>query len=161
MLPQELWKQIQGYEGLYAVSTYGNVMSLRSKKILKPLNSHGYDRVVLSFKGKIERCLVHRLVAQAFIPNPDGLPQINHKDENKKNNFVDNLEWCTPLYNTRYGTGIERQSKARIGVPLTEERKLNISKACKGRNPPIHTAEGRKRMSEAAKRRWNEWRSAQ
>jgi len=160
MLPQELWKPIPEYEGYYEVSSYGNVRNVRTGRVLKPLNNHGYKRVNLS-KGNVQKLYqVHRLVAFAFIPNPEGLPQINHKDENPNNNCVENLEWCTPLYNVRYGTGVIRQSMKRKGVPLTEERKKKISQSCKGRKPPIHTLEGRKKMSEAARMHWQKVRAS-
>lgn len=117
----EVWKDIAGYEGLYQVSNQGNVRSLDrvsehnfSGKITlkgtekKPSFDGKYLFVVLSKEGKRKQVTVHRLVAEAFIPNPQGLPCVNHKDENKKNNVVDNLEWCTNKYNSNYGTCIER-----------------------------------------------------
>lgn len=117
----ELWKDIPGYEGLYQVSNIGNVKSVdrhrpdkngryvfhQGKKLTPQLND-GYMYVILSKDGKQYSCKVHRLVAMAFIPNPENLPYINHKDENKSNNCVDNLEWCSKSYNDRYGTTPER-----------------------------------------------------
>lgn len=110
----EEWRSIEGYEGLYEVSSYGRVRSLDRYEI----NNLGYKRLlkgkilspgikkdgyfIVSLKNKNFR--VHRLVAQAFIPNPEGLPQVNHKDEDKSNNNVDNLEWCDSKYNNNYGT---------------------------------------------------------
>ena len=110
----EEWKDIDEYEGLYQVSNLGRVKSLKfgKERILKPdtiLN--GYLRVQLWKNSKGIRYLVHRLVAQAFIDNPDKLPMINHKDENPSNNCVDNLEWCTHKYNINYGTCIQRMSE--------------------------------------------------
>lgn len=127
-LANEEWRAIKGYEGLYEVSNLGRVRSLdrmyykhykdgrviRTKlrgRILKPTinnNGAGYYMVSLVYKNVYVTRTVHRLVAIAFIPNPDNLPEVNHKDENTRNNCVDNLEWCTRLYNARYGTGIER-----------------------------------------------------
>lgn len=118
----EIWKDIEGYEGLYQVSSEGNVKSLEReviykdgrKKTLKEKILHnfisdlGYFHVMLSKNGISKRYKVHRLVAKAFIPNPNNLPIINHKDENKTNNKVENLEWCTQYYNIHYGTMIER-----------------------------------------------------
>lgn len=110
---KELWKDIPNYEGLYQVSNKGNVKSFRqssklgkvSEYILKPtVANNGYCQVALYNNTKKKKFLVHRLVASAFIPNPDNLPQINHKDENRLNNRADNLEWCTAEYNNAYGT---------------------------------------------------------
>lgn len=114
----EVYKSISGYEGLYQVSNMGNIKSLDrennigkhvTSKILKQTQTKdGYMRVQLSKSGITKSFRVHRLVAQAFTPNLDNLPQVNHKDENKENNCVDNLEWCTAEYNTNYGTRNER-----------------------------------------------------
>lgn len=106
---KEIWKIIENY-GNYMVSNLGRVKSLKTSTILKERSTkEGYVRVVLWEKGKGKSCLIHRLVAQAFIPNPDSLPEVNHKDENKLNNSVENLEWCTHQYNCNYGTGKQRQ----------------------------------------------------
>lgn len=114
----EIWKDIQGFENLYQVSNLGRVKSLNYKhtgkeKILKLTKSNGYLDVILYNAGEYKHCLVHRLVAQAFIPNINSSLQVNHKDENKLNNRVDNLEWCTPKYNSNYGTKTIRFSKSR------------------------------------------------
>lgn len=110
----EIWKNIQGYEGLYQVSNLGRVKSLEKQrdngkgiyftkeKILKLNNDKNYLGVCLFKNNKRKPFKVHRLVAEAFIPNPDNLPQVNHKDENKQNNRADNLEWCTQKYNNNY-----------------------------------------------------------
>ena len=117
---QEIFKDIKGFEGLYQVSNLGNVRSLPhlGKKInriygghllIPQLNLKGYPSVVLHKDNKyVKTARVHRLVAETFIPNPDNLPQVNHKDEDKTNNKVDNLEWCTNKYNETYGTKIQR-----------------------------------------------------
>lgn len=104
----ETWKPVVGYEGLYEVSDLGNVRSLNwhNEKYarnlwLKPHNK-GYFQVELVRNKEKKMHMVHRLVAIAFIPNPLNLPQVNHKDENKKNNAVENLEWCDNRYNVKY-----------------------------------------------------------
>ena len=112
---EEQWKDIiiekngvtYDYTGLYQVSNLGRVRSLgndktRKERILKPkINNKGYLQVILCKNGKVKTFLVHRLVATAFIPNPDNLPVVNHRDENPLNNCVDNLEWCTQKYNVQ------------------------------------------------------------
>lgn len=108
----EEWRTICGYEGLYQVSNYGKVKSLKydKEKILKfGKKKNGYLFVILCKEGKKKQFLVHRLVVNAFIPNPSSLPCVNHKDENKTNNQVDNLEWCTYQYNIKYGTCQQRK----------------------------------------------------
>ncbi len=110
-MKQEKWLPVSGYEGLYEVSDTGRIRSLfRYKKELKPCHStNGYLYVQL-FKGKKgKNHFIHRLVANAFIENPDGKPFVNHKDETRTNNCVDNLEWVTNVENCRYGTAIERR----------------------------------------------------
>lgn len=116
----EIWKDIEGYEGLYQVSNLGNVKSLNKRKgrILKLTKDHfGYLRVNLykDFKYKIHK--VHRLVAQAFIENSNNYPIINHKDEDKTNNKVENLEWCDHKYNNNYGTVRKRQKQTATNNP--------------------------------------------
>lgn len=114
---KEIWKTIEKYPD-YMVSNFGRVKrkgnaNLRKEKILKTSkNSGGYLKVVLSKKGHTKTFFVHRLVALSFLPNPNNYPQINHKDENKENNRIDNLEWCTSKYNSNYGTVKERTVKS-------------------------------------------------
>ena len=140
---KEIWKDIEGYEGLYQVSNLGNVKSLektsknrwgqycKNEKILKPLIlTKGYLSVFLYTTTTKTNKKIHRLVAQAFLPNPDNLPQVNHKDEDKTNNVVwinedgsidyekKNLEWCTNEYNSNYGT-----RKKRVSIKLTNGKK--------------------------------------
>lgn len=153
-------KDVKGYEGFYKVDDCGNVYSLKRATtkggVISPQKTHnGYYRVGLSKNGKLKHHFVHRIVADAFIPNPYNLSQINHKDENKTNNGVDNLEWCEQLYNVRYGTGIKRQVLKRTGVKHSEERKTKISQTLKGRKPPVLTEEGRLKCKIAAQERWN------
>ena len=120
----EIWKDIEGYEGLYQVSNKGRVKSLYkgSERILKPHdNGRGYLRVHLTKENTSKNIRVHRLVALAFIPNPNNLPEINHRDENKKNNCVENLEWCDRGYNVNYGTRNERVSRKILQYSKSEE----------------------------------------
>ena len=112
---EEVWKDVVGFEGIYQVSITGIVRRLypNKTKILKQCKAGGrtnkeYLYVNMSANGKYRSSSVHRLVAEAFIPNPERLPQVNHKDEDKFNNCVDNLEWCTASYNNSYGTKISR-----------------------------------------------------
>ena len=118
---KEIWKDIKGYEGSYQVSNLGNIRNLNFHRegktlLLKPtINNRGYKRVWLYKNSKNEAYLVHRLVAIAFIPNPNNYTVINHKDENPSNNCVDNLEWCTQHYNMNYGSVKEKISKAKKG----------------------------------------------
>lgn len=113
---EEIWKDIEGYENQYQVSNFGNVKSLKRKKpfLMKPKLNIGYLSVELQFKQHKKWFRIHRLVAQAFLPNPNNLPQVNHLDENKLNNRADNLEWSTPKSNINYGTRNERVSKKLI-----------------------------------------------
>lgn len=107
---KEIWKDIKGYEGLYQISNLGRVKSFsragtRTKKerILKTRFSYkGYERINLSKEDIDKTHFIHRLVAQAFIPNPYNYKEINHKDENSRNNKVSNLEWCDRSYNINY-----------------------------------------------------------
>ena len=110
--------EIRGYEGLYWINRDGVIKS--KYKIKTPsINKDEYYIVGLSKNGKRKSFYVHRLLAETFIPNPDNLPQVNHKDENKLNNSLDNLEWCTQSYNFYYGTRGERSSKTqRLTSPL-------------------------------------------
>lgn len=101
----EIWKDVAGYEGLYQISNLGRVKGLKRNKILALKDNQGYLKIGLRKpKDKQRFFSVHRLVAIAFIPNPNNYPQINHKDECKTNNCVSNLEWCTAKYNCNYGT---------------------------------------------------------
>ena len=102
---EEIFKDIKGYEGLYQVSNFGNVKSLdyrhtgKERLLKQAIDKHSYHRICLWSYGEPKWFSIHRLVAESFIPNPDNLPCVNHKDENKHNNHVDNLEWCTYEYN--------------------------------------------------------------
>lgn len=131
----EIWKPVVGYEGLYEVSNTGEVRSLfRYKKLLKPtVARNGYCAVELFKNKKRKRILVHRLVALAFIPNPDNLPMVNHKDETRDNNCVENLEWCTAKYNMNFGT-LQRRRCSHTDYKkeiYAENARKNGKKVCK------------------------------
>lgn len=115
-MKQEEWKPIEGYEGLYEISNYGRVKSFHyckkqksNYRILVPVKQKtGYFTVNLYKNRKAKVSFVHRLVAQTFVPNPENLNVVNHKDENMENNYFENLEWCTHKYNLSYGTTRKR-----------------------------------------------------
>ena len=124
----EEWRDVIGYEGLYQVSNHARIRSverivkhskggdklLRSKE-KKPFHtSNGRMRVELSKNGVNKKHSLHVIVAKAFVPNPKNLEEVNHKDENPKNNCPENLEWCTHLYNMNYGTRTQRASESRF-----------------------------------------------
>ena len=102
---------IKGYEGLYAITEQGEIWSYYLNDFKSQTDNKGYKYVSLFKNGKSKFIAVHRLVAQTFIPNPNNLPEVNHIDENKANNNVNNLEWCTQKYNKGYGTARERAAK--------------------------------------------------
>lgn len=118
----EVWKQVRGYEGLYEVSNMGNVKSLthtdrlnrvHNGRVLKPqLHNKGYLQLMLCKDGEKKRKYIHRLVAEAFVenPNPQKYTEINHIDENKQNNIAENIEWCYHKYNMRHGTLHKRKA---------------------------------------------------
>lgn len=137
---KEIWKDIKDYEGLYQVSNLGNVKSMgRYKKtcgnslywlkerIMKPLKStSGYLQVGLFDRnGKCKKMFIHRLVALTFLSNTYNLPEVNHKDECKTNNRLDNLEWCDSKYNNNYGTHNDRGAIAR-SKPIKQFSKYGI-----------------------------------
>lgn len=128
----EIWKEIDGYGGKYFISNYGRLKSFaqdrKNGKIKTGNLTHkGYLTVLLyDSEGNKKWFPVHRLVANAFIDNPDGLPQVNHKDEIKTNNCVDNLEWCTNEYNVNYGTRNERTALANVCCPTTSKKIYSV-----------------------------------
>lgn len=129
-LPGEEWRPVKNFEGKYMVSSFGRVAALsfpiEAGKLHYSRKQHllsvhryvnGYYGTALSVgKNHHKGIKIHRLVADAFIPNPDNLPHINHKDEDKSNNRVENLEWCTVKYNVNYGTGCQRSARTRIAT---------------------------------------------
>ena len=144
-------KPVVGYEGYYEVDMYGNVYSVartvqvndngriydkpvKEKKLTASKHSCGYRTVALTRNGKTEQQYIHRIVAEAYIPNPQNLPYINHKDEDKTNNFVGNLEWCTASYNNTYnGKNIKHSEKLK-GRKFTEEHKEKIRQSNIGKH---------------------------
>ena len=141
----ETWKPVVGYEGFYEVSDLGRVRSLPRKGskrletwkdgysqrgcVLKPQKrKNGYLFVNLCRNGEKKMANIHRLVAEAFIPNPRSCKEVNHKDESRDNNCVENLEWCTHIENCNYGTAIERRAKRqRNGGPSKPVDQLDLN----------------------------------
>ena len=140
----EIWKTVivndEVYEN-YMVSNLGNVKSLYNnrhkiyrEKILKP-HKDGNGYLMVNLCGgirKMKSYRIHKLVSNTFIPNPNKFPQVNHKDENKENNCVENLEWCNAMYNTNYGTRNKRASESRKGTHPSKETRIKLSEARKG-----------------------------
>lgn len=141
-------KPVVGYENRYEVDALGNVFSvdrtvvvndngriyekhIGGRTLKTSLHTAGYKVVGLTKNGKTKLLYVHRIVAEAFIPNPLKLPFINHKDENKENDCVENLEWCTPLYNNTYGDKTKRQAEKIKGRTQSEEHRRKRSTAMK------------------------------
>lgn len=135
---------VKGYEGYYSVDNLGNVYSedrtiivmidgkrqekhIKGKQMIPQTGTTGYEKVMLCKNGGYKMARVHRLVAEAFIPNPNNLPMVNHKDENKLNNCVDNLEWCDNSYNVRYNGASKRAGDKKRGRRWTDEHKNKIS----------------------------------
>ena len=139
---QEIWKDVIGYEEQYQVSSLGNIRSkdrmiidclgrkrtLKSHKIRIQTSKIGYKQVLLHKGGKVKTRLVHRLVAEAFIPKTEtSKNEINHKDENKANNNIDNLEWCDHKYNINFGTRTEKPAKKCINTRKTRKKLTSIN----------------------------------
>lgn len=139
---EEIWKPLKGYEGLYEVSSMGRVKYLnsRSKNNIKSgfcYGDSGYVGVELFKNKKRKKMLIHRAVAKSFIPNPENKPWVNHIDSDRKNNRLDNLEWCTPLENYEHalakGRVLDRPKKSKVTNLKTGEVHVfrSIKYACK------------------------------
>lgn len=118
---KEIWKDVTGYDGIYKVSNYGNLISFYYKKWNKvnPWLRKGYARGKFKINKKPKNYLVHRLVAIAFIPNPENKPNINHIDLNRSNNYVKNLEWCTQKENCIHSSNVRKA----LGIKLTRKKR--------------------------------------
>jgi hypothetical protein len=169
---KEVWKDVEGYEGLYQVSNLGRVKSLPKmigrgvqyhvgERIITPHKApNGYLRLHLDKNGKRAFFSVHRLVAKAFVANPHNYPHVNHKNEVKNDNVASNLEWCTPKYNSNYGTRKSRISQSKMGHIVSEVTKAKLREANLGSNSPSfgkkRTDETRMKISKALKRFYSE-----
>lgn len=137
-MKDEIWKSVKGYENYYEISNYGNfrsldrkiirsdgIIQLRKGQMITPVaNQDGYLQVKLCRDGKYRAVRIHRLVAEAFIPNPNNLPEINHKDCNRKNNHVDNLEWINHIDNVQYSSNQEKYIHTGESNPNFGNKKL-------------------------------------
>jgi len=119
----EDWRDIKEFDYRYEVSSYGRVRNKTTKYVLKQNKNHNGYLIITVFR-KTQR--VHRLVAQAFIPNPENKPQVNHIDEDKENNKVDNLEWMTSKENINYGTAIDRRVKNTDYIRLQKNHRVAV-----------------------------------
>lgn len=131
---EEIWKDVAGTDGMYQVSNIGRVR-VRDYKVKgywrilnQVLQDTSYYQVIVYYDGVLKRVNVHRLVAGAFIPNPNNYPVVNHKDQNGQNNNVDNLEWCTIQYNATYSDAVERRRRKIIGVYRSNDAVLQYTK---------------------------------
>ena len=158
----EVWLDIPGYEGLYQCSDAGRVKSLPRViarkdgvlrrypgQVLTPVvHTHGYRQVILCKDGEKKLTLVHRIVALTFIPNPESLPCINHKNQDKADNRSENLEWCSVAYNNTYGDRVQRIADKKRGSKHSAEAKKKMSEAHHN-----ISEETRRKLSAAARRR--------
>ena len=150
----EVWRDVDGFEGHYQVSDHGRVRSIKKGiLVLKGEYQHnGYKRVCLWKDGRQYRKLIHRLVAIAFLQNPNDYSDVNHLDEDKKNNHVTNLQWCTHLYNMNFGSVREKISCSNRGkmVSIETRKKLsNLSIGCRWVNDGVHEKFIKKDLTES------------
>jgi len=168
---EEVWVDIEGFEGLYQVSSMGRVKSfdrvtrniirpfIKKGRILKPNpDGHGYVYVTLFKDGIRSRVKVHRLVANAFIPNPENKPEIDHINSIRDDNRLENLRWVTRSENNKNPIWIERQRAAAVGRVILPETRIKISQKCKGHRVNMEAiqkmAESRMRAVEAYDANW-------
>ena len=121
-----MFKNIAGFNNQYQINTEGQIKNSKDKILSQSISNSGYYRVHLCKDGKAKWYAVHKLVAQTFIPNPLHLPEVNHKDENKLNNNVDNLEWCNSKYNTNYGARNKRISETKTNNTYNTKQVLCV-----------------------------------
>ncbi|WP_449460488.1 NUMOD4 domain-containing protein [Streptococcus suis] len=131
----EIWKDIPTYEGHYQASNHGRIRSIKStpRILVEDLQPNGYKRVYLWKNGKKKNKLVHRLVALTFISNCENYTDVNHIDEDKTNNVVTNLQWCSRFYNMNYGSVKERIGKANRGKIATKETRIKLGNNTRNR----------------------------
>ena len=138
---KEIWKPIEGTAGVYEVSNTGKVRCTNYKQTgeTKELTSHekmgGYLQLRVKADGKLKTVVVHRLVAKAFVPNPDGKPEVNHKDGNKKNNHADNLEWVTRSENIQHA--VDSGLRERVAVAAMKRGKVWIKELHEMQKTPV------------------------
>ena len=145
---EKVIKPVCGYEGYYEVDNFGTVYSVdrvikishggierethfKGREMKQHIHPNGYMIVGLTRNGRTQMMRVHRIVAEAFIPNPSQKPWVNHKDENKTNNAIDNLEWCTPQYNILYNGASKRAGNKKMGRKHTEGHNKKIADGVK------------------------------
>lgn len=155
-MENEEWKDIKNYENLYKISNYGNVWSCITKRILKPSKNSNSNHlgVILSKNGKKKRFQIHRLVAEAFLPNPLNLPIVNHINEKQDDNRYTNLEWCTLEYNNKYSS-----YKLKNKIPWNKDKKglykatKNAKqKQCESHKGLKHSIETKQKISKSLKK---------
>lgn len=150
-LEREEWRPVKGYEGLYEVSSFGRVRSVdrnvryvngnihhrKGKFLSQYIRPDGYVQIEISKDNNKRQVTAHRLVAEAFIPNPDNLPQVNHRNEDKTANYPDNMEWCNSKYNNNFGTKPQRISKKLSGRNHTNVSILKMRETKRSKMKPV------------------------
>ncbi|MGI6593488.1 MAG: NUMOD4 domain-containing protein [Christensenellales bacterium] len=155
-ITQEVWRDIPKYENKYQISSFGRLRN-SAGLIMKPMvATNGYLVACLWKKGKQKKKLIHRLVAKAFLCNPNNHKEINHIDEDKTNNRVDNLEWCSRKYNMNYGSVGEKISKSNRGKKASEQTRLKISENSKNRIW-INNGKIEKLIKKENKKEYSQW----